>query len=72
MGLMIDFLPCAEKIRISLSNCPECNCRKKYLQIYRYGENMKIRCPKCNYYYVEDCEQRLIEGWNKKEEIVEP
>lgn len=71
MGIYIDFLPEAEVIRMSLVNCPECNCRKKYLQLYRYGTKMKIRCPKCNNYVVEETDQELIDNWNRTEAMVE-
>lgn len=70
MEVKIDFLPAAETIRTFLSKCPECNCRNKYFQIYRYGRDMKIRCPKCNFFVVEDCEQRLIASWNKPRKII--
>lgn len=65
MGMKIDFLPCGEKIRQNLQGCKECGCRVKYLQIYRYGSDMKIRCPKCNYYVVESGQFGLIQKWNK-------
>lgn len=64
MALKTDFLPSSEIIRKELSNCSECNCRTKYLQIYKFGDHMKIRCPRCNYYAVEDDMYSLIDKWN--------
>lgn len=65
MGMKIDFLPCGEMIRQNLQKCVECGCRVKYLQIYQYGTDMKIRCPKCNHYVVERGQVGLIQKWNK-------